>query len=76
MPWECGDCRRVEKKPEIIIDAVCHHCGKPLCQEHRKEIVDDAFSNCAGPVSQVAYHCDECLRTHHHKSRLRKRASP
>ncbi len=29
------------------IDSVCHHCGKLLCRDHRRELPDDAFS---GPV--------------------------
>lgn len=29
---------------EVVVTARCHHCGKPLCQEHRILILDDAFS--------------------------------
>lgn len=37
-------CWKVETETgKINIMAVCHHCGKPLCQQHRILIVDDAF---------------------------------
>ncbi|MDJ0729256.1 MAG: hypothetical protein QNJ33_04610 [Crocosphaera sp.] len=32
------------KEDEVKVVAMCHHCGKPLCQQHRFLIVDDAFS--------------------------------
>jgi hypothetical protein len=27
----------------VEVRAMCHHCGKPLCQKHRVLIVDDVF---------------------------------
>lgn len=65
MSWECGECGAVEGKDKITVDAICHHCGKPLCQKHRIQIVDDAFSSDDEPVSREAYHCDECKKVHH-----------
>ena len=49
MAWECAVCRKKEDpsgKDSVKIDAVCHHCGKPLCNDsrHRIVIVDPDFS--------------------------------
>lgn len=44
---------------------VCHHCGKPLCNDnkcHFKVINDNAFSN-----STKAFHCRECKNKYHSK---------
>lgn len=32
------------KEDEVKVVAMCHHCGKTLCQQHRFLILDDAFS--------------------------------
>jgi hypothetical protein len=32
------------KEINVNIVAICHHCGKLLCQQHRILIIDDAFS--------------------------------
>lgn len=32
------------EKGTVNVIAMCHHCGKPLCQQHRILILDDAFS--------------------------------
>lgn len=33
-----------ERQEPIRIKVRCHHCGKPLCQQHRILIRDNAFS--------------------------------
>jgi hypothetical protein len=62
MALECASCGSGEK-----VDAVCHHCGKPLCGDRdscRFEIQDSAFGSApASPV--VAVHCRECWQTFH-----------
>lgn len=79
MPWECGECGAVEGKDKVTVegkevvvtvDVICHHCGKPLCQKHRIQIVDDAFSSDDKPVSREAYHCDECKKAYHPRAVL------
>ena len=62
--WECGECSLPEGG-RVKIDSVCHHCGKLLCRDHRRELPDDAFS---GPVvsdGRTAVHCDDCIEAHH-----------
>lgn len=34
----------VTKNGTVKVIAMCHHCGKPLCQQHRILIRDEAFS--------------------------------
>ena len=61
MPWECAECNAREDQ-HTRIDAVCHHCGKPLCRGDRVEIADLNF---AGASGQAAVHCRPCkLRFH------------
>jgi hypothetical protein len=48
--WKCGQCDEVEGRQfpdsdEVVkVDVVCHHCGKPLCQRHRRLRIDEGFS--------------------------------
>ena len=63
MPWECGECSQRERDG-LLITAVCHHCGKPLCDKHRVRIVDDAFAS-EGQEVVSAFHCEACRRVHH-----------
>jgi len=69
MAWECSDCNAREDD-EVAVDAVCHHCGKPLCREHQVVVLlDDAFApvGLKDPVLQNLFpvHCDSCGRAHH-----------
>lgn len=63
MVWECAECN-VKESADRKIDAVCHHCGKPLCRDDRIEIADNAFSN-VGSAGPTAIHCRACRRKHH-----------
>jgi hypothetical protein len=67
MSWECAECntREGRKDRNTRIDAVCHHCGKPLCRGDRVEIADYAFAGAAGKLGQVAVHCWPCKRKYH-----------
>jgi hypothetical protein len=79
MAWECSDCNaREDEQGAVVVDAVCHHCGKPLCRAHQVNVVlDDAFTAsgltavglAALPALQGlgAVHCDSCGRTHHNQ---------
>jgi hypothetical protein len=67
MAWECGECSGVDGKEGVTIKAICHHCGKPLCQKHQVIIVDDAFSGSAKEGAR-AIHCDECRKVYHPKA--------
>jgi len=62
MAWECAECNAREDS-QIRIDAVCHHCGKPLCRGDRVELADSAFSSSHG--DQVAVHCRPCRHRYH-----------
>ena len=65
MSWECAECGAVEGKDGVKIEAMCHHCGKPLCQKHRLRVADEAFSSDSTPISRAAYHCDECKKAYY-----------
>lgn len=72
MAWECSDCNaREDGQGTVVVDAVCHHCGKPLCREHQVPVVlDPAFGAVAvldAPVFGGLFpvHCDSCGRAHH-----------
>jgi hypothetical protein len=47
------------------IDAVCHHCGKPLCRDDRVLIPDLVFATHPGGAGAEAVHCRSCRRRHH-----------
>lgn len=64
--WECAECNSRETDSGTVrINAVCHHCGKPLCQKDRTQIIDNAFSSEHGPAGRSAFHCRPCRRLHH-----------
>jgi hypothetical protein len=83
MSWTCGECRRTHGEretgnggPEIEVEvnALCHHCGKPLCNRETDSgscqfwVPDDAFS-IEDDSLPVACHCRECAETHHSGAR-------
>ena len=57
MAYRCGDCG------EPKIEAVCHHCGRPLCEKHQVKIRDGAFSS-THRIAE-AYHCGSCREKFH-----------
>ena len=65
MSWECAECHVREGADRNFIDAVCHHCGKPLCHQHRVRLADDAFSDVEGQIPAFAMHCRECKQLYH-----------
>ncbi|WP_433261772.1 hypothetical protein ACQPZF_27730 [Actinosynnema sp. CS-041913] len=65
MAWECAECHAREGAGQVFIDAVCHHCGKPLCRHDRVRIVDEAFAESDRHSAQLALHCKECKQRHH-----------
>lgn len=68
MAWQCTECRAVEGRDTVKMFAVCHHCGKLLCEKHRTLIVDDAFADAANSAKCTAYHCSDCKRRYHPKA--------
>lgn len=50
-----------------IWSVACHHCGMPLCTQHAKSIIDDAFDGNATEEVR-AFHCESCLKKHHPKA--------
>lgn len=74
MTWKCGDCGRLEERraegaerESVVVDAVCHHCGMPLCDwegeggacQHWLE--DEVL----GASNGLACHCRACASRHH-----------
>lgn len=51
----CGICQRQKG-----VDALCHHCSKPLCEEHRIPWRDKTFAD-----NPLAIHCLDCLLQYH-----------
>ena len=63
--WTCGDCGAVEnRKNGTRIDWVCHHCGKLLCKDCQRPVIDGAFASSRDHPAR-ARHCVDCLRRHH-----------
>ncbi|MEU5260487.1 hypothetical protein [Amycolatopsis sp. NPDC021455] len=83
MAWECSDCsEREDDQDGVVIDAVCHHCGKPLCRKDQMVVaLDDAFAPArltdvvppegfgVAPAG-FAVHCKSCLTAHHGRATL------
>lgn len=67
MTWECAECHATEDRDDkqTRIDAVCHHCGKPLCRDDRLLVPDRAFAPTPGEVGAEAVHCRSCKRRYH-----------
>jgi hypothetical protein len=62
--WECSECGESSSP----VEAVCHHCGKPLCPNHLSVRHDPAFGAVKG--EQVwAVHCAGCRSKHHQRTR-------
>ena len=64
---ECASCGSSQN-----VRVVCHHCGRPLCNNHNKrcqiELEDDVFS---GNNAIIAIHCHQCWEKHHPNVKLR-----
>jgi hypothetical protein len=57
--WQCDVCFDEIEEP----DAVCHHCGRILCDKQdvcRFIVDDDAFSD----PGVFAFHCPNCIQEH------------
>ena len=70
MTWDCAECQAAEGQrtsdgQPILIDSVCHHCGKLLCRPDRRVFADAAFDPAGGEADQAAVHCQACSRQHH-----------
>lgn len=64
--WRCaqgdevdGD-RFPDSDEEVVVEVVCHHCGKPLCQRHRKLNIDEGFSRKGQERRPESVHCGAC----------------
>jgi hypothetical protein len=64
MSWHCAECHAPEDSVNRV-DAVCHHCGKPLCRQDQVLIPDEAFAPASGPSDRNAVHCRPCHRQFH-----------
>lgn len=53
---------------------VCHHCGRPVCEEHGWVVLaDDAFSEAEEPMPRSAMHCPGCVTSFHPRSASKRR---
>jgi hypothetical protein len=64
-----------ERESSALPMYACHHCGKPVCQDHGWVVsADGAFNEFTGEKSpkripQPAMHCEECLKKDHKGAR-------
>jgi hypothetical protein len=64
--WTCGVCNAVEGRriedtnEQVRVDAVCHHCGKLLCQAHQQALIDEVFSQGGRAGQTESVHCVGC----------------
>jgi thymidine kinase len=67
VTWECAECHVAEVATDkrTRVDAVCHHCGKPLCRDDRLLVPDHAFDPGPGDIGADAVHCPSCKRRFH-----------
>ncbi len=74
MAWKCGECGAIEGKEKVTVDsveqevkvhAVCHHCGKLLCQKDIVLAKDGDFDDDFDGKTVEAYHCKDCSETIH-----------
>lgn len=70
MTWKCIECQKAEGEKDVVVDAVCHHCGMPLCRQHQRVILDDCFSRATGPLDRSAVHCGACHQHYHPRAEL------
>jgi hypothetical protein len=68
MTLKCTVDGRAEFVGHLIF--VCHHCGKPVCDQHGLVVsADDAFDDSdedsGKRVPQPAMHCKQCADEHH-----------
>jgi hypothetical protein len=69
---KCGE--HAERESETRPIFVCHHCGKPVCEEHGWVVLaDDAFGEVQEPVSRSAMHCTECAAKYHPRGASKRR---
>lgn len=76
MSLQCAVCSATDGKDGQVVDAVCHHCGKPLCTHHRILILDEQFANRGAPTPRNAYHCATCRQTYHARSHVVRPTRP
>ncbi len=71
MTLTCFVCQKPENSAGLL--ALCHHCGRPVCREHRAWLKDPLFA-AAGSAWELAAHCASCHTAEHAK--LAKEAEP
>ena len=77
MSWKCAVCGAQEGEGDTLINGICHHCGKPLCQEHQIVLLDSVFGHDKENPRAEAIHCADCRRKYHRfVFGLRKRRKP
>jgi hypothetical protein len=63
--WICGECSRPEEL-NFSVAWACHHCGKILCKDCKREMLADAaFSGPVASPSRRAVHCAKCWTDYH-----------
>jgi hypothetical protein len=62
MPLSCFTCQAPETADHPL--AVCHHCGRPVCRDHRAWLLDPVFHG-LGRDWDRAVHCPACHSARH-----------
>lgn len=65
MSWKCAVCGAVDGRDKAVVNAVCHHCGKPLCDKHQIVVRDSAFGHEDDDPPVWAIHCKDCGHRYH-----------
>lgn len=73
MSWKCAVCGELDGRKNAVVNAVCHHCGKPLCAKHQVVLRDPAFGHDQENPPVWAVHCKECGRKHHRLAPRRRK---
>jgi hypothetical protein len=79
MTLKCSEDGRPEDLSQNRAIYVCHHCGRPVCQDHGLVVsADDAFDDSVEApgdgtpsvrrMPQPAMHCKQCVEQHHRKA--------
>jgi hypothetical protein len=68
MTLKCTADGRIESQGHPV--SVCHHCGRPVCEQHGWVVsADDAFDDSPEEsgrrMPQPAMHCKQCVDAHH-----------
>lgn len=67
---EPPQCEVNQKDCVFDVTAVCHHCGRPMCEacsigiRHQPQLIKYNYTNERGQKERFQQHCPECLANH------------